>query len=348
MSYALIFIYLLLVLYIIFFSGYIYEKKLMFIPAFFLSLFVGMRGVVSGYDYLVYKYFYELNSNENPYGYEMLFVASRNLVKYFGGDFNVFILILGIFFVVGVCHIFNKYSDNPSLALFIYLSTFFFWHNFNILRNFIAIILFYFALKFILERKPVQYYLLVLMAINFHKTALILLPFYFIGTLNLKKRTMALLTILALALTPLSSSVFYLKINFLGIGERISRYIGIKEMGNIQEYSELIVVLLLATGIFIWDMRNGREITREENLFYNLTFYSFLIFTVFFRFAVILRVMEYFRFAYILLFVSVLGKIERKSIKYITLMLLMLYMTSRYYNSIYDYGMANYVTWFQK
>lgn len=345
MSYTLIFLYLLLTLCVLFFTGYEYEKKLMSIPAFFLSAFVGMRGVVSGYDYLVYKYFYELGYGENPYGYEILFVKSRDVLKFLGGSFNLFILILGIFYVVGTCYIFNSYSKNPFLALFIYFSTFFFWHNFNILRNFVAIILFYFALKFILERKTIHYYILIVMAINFHKTALMLLPLYFITDVKLTKRLMVLLTLMAITLTPLSSSVFYLKVNFLGIGERISRYMGIREIGNTQEYLELIAVLILATAVFIWEQKKGREISREENMLYNLTFYSFLIFTIFFRFAVILRVMEYFRFAYILLFVSVLGKIERKNIKYILLMLLMMYMTSRYYQSVYDYGMANYKTW---
>lgn len=345
MSYTLIFIYVLLTVYVLFFSGYRYEKQLLLIPTFFLSAFVGMRGVVSGYDYQVYRYFYELDYKENPYGYELLFVLARNTVKFLGGDFNVFILLLGIFFVVGTCYIFNKYSENPSLVFFIYFSTFFFWHNFNILRNFVAIILFYLALKFILEKKPIHYFLLILMAINFHKTALILLPFYFITDLKLKKSFMGISALLALILSPLSSSVFYLKTDFLGIGERIGRYAGIREMGNSREYMELIVVIILATVIFIWEERQKREISREENLLYNLTFYSFLIFTVFFRFAVILRVMEYFRFAYILLFVSVLGKIERKNLKYIVLILLMIYMTQRYYNSILDYGMSNYKTW---
>lgn len=345
MSYALIFIYVLLVLYVVFFSGYRYEKKLIIIPTFFLSLFVGMRGAVSGYDYLVYKYFYELDYKENPYGYEMLFVACRNIVKFLGGDYNVFIFLLGVFFVCGTCYIFNRYSNNPSLVFLIYLSTFFFWHNFNILRNFIAIILFYMALKFILEKRIIHYYLLVIIAVNFHKTALILLPLYFIGTVKLKKNMMVFLTLLALILIPVSDLVFQLKTNFLGISERISRYSGIREMGNTQEYLEIIVVLIFATAIFVWEKNHGGEISEEENLFYNLTFYSFLIFTIFFRFAVILRVMEYFRFAYIILFVSVLGRVEKKNIKYIALMALMIYMIARYYNSVYDYGIANYTTW---
>ncbi|MGL6130854.1 MAG: EpsG family protein, partial [Fusobacteriaceae bacterium] len=141
MSYTPLFIYSLITLYVIFFSGYKYEKKIIVIPAFILSLFVGMRGAVSGYDYGVYKYFYELEYNQNPYGYEFLFVVSRNLVKFLGGNYNVFILLLGLFFVLGTCYIFNKHSNNPSLVMLIYLSTFFFWHNFNILRNFIAIII---------------------------------------------------------------------------------------------------------------------------------------------------------------------------------------------------------------
>ncbi|MGL6098274.1 MAG: EpsG family protein, partial [Fusobacteriaceae bacterium] len=251
MSYTPLFIYSLITLYVIFFSGYKYEKKIIVIPAFILSLFVGMRGAVSGYDYGVYKYFYELEYNQNPYGYEFLFVVSRNLVKFLGGNYNVFILLLGLFFVLGTCYIFNKHSNNPSLVMLIYLSTFFFWHNFNILRNFIAIIIFYIAIKFILEKKTLNYLILIIIAINFHATAIILIPLYLIGNLRIKKSVMIILTISSIFLAKISDVIFKLDIKFMGIGERISRYAGIREMGNLQEYLELIAVLIFATVIFL-------------------------------------------------------------------------------------------------
>ena len=49
----------------------------------------------------------------------------------------------------------------------------------NLMRNFIAILLFLNALPFLEERRPVPYFLMCLLAATFHMTALVYLPLYF-------------------------------------------------------------------------------------------------------------------------------------------------------------------------
>lgn len=345
MSYSLIGIYLLFLVFVLFLSGSRYEKKLLLIPASILAFFVGFRGAVSGYDYLVYKYFYNLGYRENPYGYEIFFVWLRDIFKFLGGDFNLFTLALGIFFVLGTYWIFISYSENPGLCFLIYLSTFFFWHNFNILRNFIAIIVFYFSLKFILRKEFWKYMAGIVIATNFHKTALILFPFYFLLRQRLKLKIMGILTVISLLANPLSDLIFKLNIGFLGISERIGRYIGIREMGNRQEFLEVAFLVGILAAVQVYDDRKGLKMDEKENMMFNLTFYSFLFFILFYRYAIMLRVMEYFRFAGIIMTVYVINRIPNRNWRYITLIALCLYMTVRYYNSILDYGMANYITW---
>lgn len=345
MSYSLIGIYLLFLIVVIFFSGNGREKNILLIPVTILSAFVGLRGAVSGYDYHVYGYFYNLGYGENPYGYEKLFLYLKDLFRFLGADYNIFILALGMFFVFGTYYIFIKYSANPTICFFIYLSTFFFWHNYNILRNFIGIIIFYMALDFVLKKKIWKYMLAVVVAFNFHKTAIILFPLYFLLRTKLKLKVMGAVTVAALLINPLSDLVFKLNIGFLGLGERIGRYTGIKEMGNSQEFGELIVLVVGMALVLLYNGKREEELGERENLFYNLTFYSFIFFVIFYRYAIMLRFMEYFRFAGIITAVYLMNRIRGKNLKYIALFSLMIYLTFRYYNSVFDYGMADYKTW---
>ena len=49
----------------------------------------------------------------------------------------------------------------------------------NLMRNTIAIMIFINAIKYIDERKPIQFFLLCILAITFHLSALMYLPTYF-------------------------------------------------------------------------------------------------------------------------------------------------------------------------
>ncbi|MGL5798192.1 MAG: EpsG family protein [Cetobacterium sp.] len=314
------------------------ENNLLLIPVFFLTLYTGTRLNVGGYDYHVYKYFYSLQYFQNPYGYEHFFVLLRDFFKFIGLSYNFFLLLLSFIFNFVIYKLLTKYSKNPTLSFLIYLSTFYYWHNFTIIRNFIAILLFWLSLKYILERKLIVFIIITTIACFFHKTAIILYPFYFLLNHKFTKKSLGLLFGLAFILNPLSFYIFKVDIAFLGLSERLNRYSGIIEHGNRYEFLELFILVLISL-FFI------KKADIKENIFINLNIFSLFIFITFYRFAVVLRFLEYFRLGVLITIPFILSKIENKLLKRLFFIAILLYFSFKYYDTVTDYAIYNYKTW---
>lgn len=72
------------------------------------------------------------------------------------------------------------------------------WYNFslNIMRQCIAVAIFLYALRYIMEKKPVRYLIAITIACLFHTTAVMYYPVYFAGLIRLKKKYIAALCII--------------------------------------------------------------------------------------------------------------------------------------------------------
>jgi hypothetical protein len=74
----------------------------------------------------------------------------------------------------------NKLSSNKFLSFFVFLFFGFYTFHFNGARQAIAIALFFYSIKYILNDNMKKYFFVVLVGFLFHKTMLITLPFYFL------------------------------------------------------------------------------------------------------------------------------------------------------------------------
>lgn len=339
----LLLIFILLILQFIFFSGTKYEKKMLLIPTVFLFLFGGLRKGIGGYDYYVYEYFYSLPKNQNPYGYEIGFVKLRNFCHILGLNYNGFLMILSFIFIFILYYLFIEYSEQPTLCLLIYFSLFYFWQNFTILRNFIAIILFWIGIKYILEDNFIKYIIFCIVAFLFHKSAIIIFPMYFLLKLKPKKKIIILSFLGAGVLTLFSSLIFYIKSDLFGLTERMLRYSNIKESGNIVEYLEILILNIILYKVIFKEKKITLE--KKDIIFFNMSFFSLIIFTIFFRYAIVLRFLEYFRLEIVIVIPYLIFKIKNENYRYLTVFILILYLFYRLYNGIYDYGLINYKTW---
>lgn len=331
-------IFSIFLFYTIFFTEDTYEKILLIMPVFLLSIYTGTRVNVGGYDYHVYKYFYELPYYQNPYGYEYFFILLRDFSKFIGLNFNFFLLFLSFVFNFVIYKLFISYSNYPTLSFLIYLSTFYYWHNFTIIRNFIAILIFWISLKYIIERNFIIYALLITLACFFHKTAIILYPFYYLLNYRFTKKSLSLLFILSLILNPLSFIIFKLNISFLGLSERLNRYSHIIEHGNLYEFSELLILVIIS----LLYLKNSNL---KENTILNLNIFAFFIFIAFYRFAIVLRVLDYFRLGVFITIPFIISNIANRYLKYLSFIIVCSYLVFKYYDTIMAYAIYNYQTW---
>lgn len=124
-----------------------------------------------------------------PYGYAeqgYLFLAS--LIKVIYNNSVFYCIAMGAISMYLLYKNLNKYCIIPLIGLCDYIGRFLLNRDFTQMRSSLAILLIIWASKYIVERKPLQYFLWVLLAYQFHHMALIAIPMYFFYRLNLTNK----------------------------------------------------------------------------------------------------------------------------------------------------------------
>ncbi len=123
--------------------------------------------------------------------HEIGYVFLEYCVAFFTQNFVAIFVTTSIMIVMSYFGAFYKYSKNVVVCVALYLLWGNYFCSFNFVRQMIASGIFLFAFQSIIEKKPVRYVFLTLLAASFHKTALVMLPFYFILQIPLKKKILA-------------------------------------------------------------------------------------------------------------------------------------------------------------
>ena len=94
-----------------------------------------------------------------------------------------------------------KYSCNYGISLFLFIASCQFTWMFNGMRQFLVASILFACTPFILEKKPIPYIIIVLILSTFHKSALIMIPAYFIvDSEPWSKRSMLFIACIILAM----------------------------------------------------------------------------------------------------------------------------------------------------
>lgn len=105
-----------------------------------------------------------------------------NLLNFLSPHYFVVVAVTSILFILGIYWLISKNLPQKyhwlALAIFI-INPYLFLMNLSAVRQSIAMVLFILAIDFAYKKKPIPYVLLILAAVFFHKSALILFPFYF-------------------------------------------------------------------------------------------------------------------------------------------------------------------------
>lgn len=172
-----------------------------------LTLFIGLRKFWP--DQRVYEIAFEMAPmpwdftwDIQPYGYGekgYLFLAS--LVKVVYDEPVFYCLAMGAISMYLLYKTLNKYCIIPLIGLCDYIGRFLLNRDFTQMRSSLTILLIMFGTKYIYEKKPIKYFLLVFLAYQFHTMALIAVPMYFFYRLNLTNKKIIIGLILSLALS---------------------------------------------------------------------------------------------------------------------------------------------------
>lgn len=143
-----------------------------------------MRDISVGIDLKIYVDFYRKIANYpiadlphiwNQYpeiSKEIGFVFICKILSYISTEPSAFIIATSILTVGGHLCIIYLFSKNYYLSIYIYLMFGIYTDSFNVVRSSIAISILGFALYYLTKKKNIQFFLLVLVAMLFHRSAL--------------------------------------------------------------------------------------------------------------------------------------------------------------------------------
>ncbi len=157
------------------------KKKILYILIYIgLVLIGGLRGINVGTDTTNYEEMYRtINSGTDAILYVLTFVEPGwVLLNYMCGQlFNDYrsIIFGGILLALTPFFIRTwKSTNRPFIALFFYVTMYFYYNAFNITRQMIAVSIIYFSYKYLLEEKNnKKFYLGIIVAMLFHYTSII-------------------------------------------------------------------------------------------------------------------------------------------------------------------------------
>jgi hypothetical protein len=205
------------------------QTKLLERVVFVVIAIVLCCGYMTGSDWRTYEPDYYNGYNINYI--EPLYKSLSNLFSYIGVEFWIFFITLKIFLLFLLFKVYKRFEIPLFFCIMVFIPILglpFFIDN--PMRNLIAYIIFAYSVRYIDSREFPKYLIGITLAFLAHRTAIILLPLYFLYNVKIKKSI--LLTLYVLLSILLSSPQIMLsalnigsQIAIFGIDEKIQWYI---------------------------------------------------------------------------------------------------------------------------
>ncbi|MDY0193881.1 MAG: EpsG family protein [Aliarcobacter butzleri] len=147
---------------------------------YFLILFAGLRYNI-GVDYQSYIDFFNLILSGQDIYMEDSFILLVKFINFIGGTEQLLFFIYAFLTITFTSKFIEYFSQNKVLSLYIYFTfAVFYFASFNGVRQALAVAIFVYSIKFIIEKNLLKYILFIVIATFIHKTAILMLPLYFI------------------------------------------------------------------------------------------------------------------------------------------------------------------------
>ena len=320
-------------------NGFIWNTRLV-IVLFLFMVVAGVREPYMGTDYIGYLDFYTYILN---HGY----IGSHFQGKEIGWDYlNLLFAKLGIpaeiFFglIAGVMWYFfikgsYKYQFLLPLMLFFVISSSYLFWTFSGIRQSIAIMIFFYAIKFIIEKQLLHYVSFIFIASLFHTSVLILLPVYLFWKIKFSQKFFFILYIVSILLmgndwflSQIGNIITILSTKF----DFISHYLFYIETSTFTVNEErtssgLGVILKIMTTLYIlYKSKFVLEKQPKLTIYFVLFMIGSILANIFFSIEIIGRVLTYFQICFPIVIASTVYYSTKKYEKIIAILLMTAYI----------------------
>ena len=248
--------------------------------AFFILIYAGFR--TCSIDYQGYKYNYDLLRNTsilNIFEAGMLFEPAYVVLNILSPNFESVIFIMALVNIVILFPFFFKYSPYPFITILLYSGMFLYSGLMGLVRQSLAISICLWAM---VDPKNKKFFLLIIVAMTFHVTALIVCSVRFLKNKVYSVKQYASILALAILSNILMYDVFASVINYFpGImAAKLNYYLMIEE-GTGFGFNSAVAIRLLTFVLALWHIKAISSKFRIGPLILNLYFLSLVFYVAF-------------------------------------------------------------------
>ena len=134
------------------------------------------------YEKITYQHWSQIfNSTGDNEGFYLLMKIVNAITD---ANYQIFIIVISAFIMIVIARFIYIYSCNPLQSIIYYWGLWFYIFNFNALKQALAMSIILLAFDMIQKKKVVWFLLLVLLAMTFHKTAMVFIIAYWVVKLK--------------------------------------------------------------------------------------------------------------------------------------------------------------------
>ena len=259
-----------------------------------LALFVGCADMLGGYDRYIYGEVFDqlalmtqaggdvtLSAGYRIFATEWGFLGFNQLIGYITLNRYIFIFIVTCVIYTLLFISIKQYCRNYPFAVIVFLGLWFFF-TFTYLRQVMAATIGWLAIKYVIDRKPIQFFLIVFIAFTFHNSAIVLAPFYFVPAKKFQPIFVVLVLVAALAIGMgnVLSGIVAESDAFVNAA-RAEQNATIIEEGTFRV--EYFMEAILFAGLLIWKYDAFDDENRKEIVLLNMALVFCAILLVFVR-----------------------------------------------------------------
>lgn len=251
-------------------------------PILTLSIIILIAGFREGIGTDFYSYkeiFQDFVDNGLNLRLELGFSVISYLIAVTTKSSVLFFLVMAALVYIPIFFAFDRHSHYIELTLVLFIVFGFYTNSFNIMRQWIAVAIGLIGMRYVIDKKLIKFTLVVLIALSFHKTAIILFPFYFI--LRMKGRdTVRIVIILSTVLcaiffVPIATFLSKIAIDIFG-ENKYTKYLNpstlIDESGS---WLSFPLICLGVYAVYLYQKRKGIVFSRSMEVIINYIIIGF-------------------------------------------------------------------------
>lgn len=228
------------------------KKKIFLVALLPVFVLIAFKSSQMGNDTGSYLETYGIVSSErifgtidSDFGYDRIELGYKYFILFLSGIFpnpQVLSIATSLIVCIALYKFISRNATNRSLALFFFVTLGFFQFAMSGIRQTIAISIFLLGFKFVQEKKLFKFILIVLLAMSFHKSAIVFAPIYLVANMNVSRNKARLIYILLFVLYFLTDKLL------LGAADVLQYEYGVESTGNGYIFFSIVVLItILAT-----------------------------------------------------------------------------------------------------